>query len=211
MPLTNEMRMAGARASAEAQRRRAVTAYYQQPNYCLQCAGTIHIVGVERPSSARKRKFCSRSCAASYNNAATVKRQRRSTCLVCNKAITSDRKYCSAKCRELHCLLQRHARFDPVKAIVAWRRRLKLRAIQYKGGGCRVCGYNRCPRALNFHHIYPTHKDFNVSGSTKSWQRIKAELDKCVLLCANCHAEVHDGLLDVYKLAESESNRHLSD
>lgn len=211
MPLTNEIRKAGARASADAQRRRAVAAYYQQPNYCLQCAGTIHIVGAERPSSARKRKFCGKSCAASYNNSIAIKRPRRRTCLVCNEVITSDRKYCSGKCKNLHAQLHPRARFNPAEAIFAWRHRVKLRAIQYKGGCCQVCGYNRCSRALTFHHLSPTHKNFNINGSTRAWCLIKAELDKCLLLCANCHAEAHDGLLDMSKLAESDSNRHLSD
>lgn len=211
MPLTHEMRMMGARVSADAHRRKAIVSYYQQPNHCLQCVNVIHIVGDERPSSARKRKFCSKSCAASYNNSIAVKRPRRRTCLVCNEAITSGRKYCSEGCRAFHASLNPRARFDAVKAVIEWRQRLKLRAIQYKGGRCPGCGYDKCVRALTFHHLLPSQKDFNISSSTKAWRVIKAELDKCILLCANCHAEAHDGLLDVFKLAESDSNRHHSD
>ena len=211
MPLTNEMRMVGARASADAQRRKAVSAYYKQPNYCQYCGHVIHVVGNERPSWTRKKKFCDRSCAASYNNSIAIKRPRRGTCLVCNTAIKSDRKYCSKQCRTLHATVNPRAPYNSVKAVVAWRQRLKLRAIQYKGGRCQVCGYNRCTRALTFHHLSPSEKDFNIGGSTKAWSRIKAELDKCILLCANCHAETHEGLLALSKLAESDSNRHHSD
>jgi hypothetical protein len=50
-------------------------------------------------------------------------------------------------------------------------------------------------RALIFHHLDPSHKDFTIGGKSKSWNKIQSELDKCVLLCANCHAEVHAGLL----------------
>lgn len=66
-------------------------------------------------------------------------------------------------------------------------------SLEYKGGACQVCGYNKCENALVFHHIEPGAKDFGVSakGYTRSWDRIKAEIDKCVLLCSNCHAEVH--------------------
>lgn len=211
MPLTHEIKRADSRVPAGAQRRKSIASYYRQPNHCLRCSNVIHIVGAERPSSARKRKFCSRSCAASYNNSVAIKRPRRRTCLVCNEAILSGRKYCSEKCRTVHNSFRPPTRFNPVKAVIEWRQRLKLRAIQYKGGGCQVCGYNRCVRALTFHHLLPAQKDFNVSGSTRAWRVVKAELDKCILLCSNCHAEAHDGMLDVCKLAESDSNRHLSD
>lgn len=211
MTLTQATRLAGAHSSAALQRSRAVAVYYQQPRHCLQCAEIIHIRDGERPSAARGRKFCSKSCAASYNNRISIKRPRRRTCLVCNKAILSVRKYCSEQCRAFHASLRPRADFDSTQAVVAWRQRAKLRAVQYKGGRCQSCGYNKSVRALTFHHIDPTQKDFNVSSSTKAWSTIKSELDKCLLLCANCHAEVHDGLLNVSELAESDSNQHTSD
>ena len=72
-----------------------------------------------------------------------------------------------------------------------WRQR-KLDAIQYKGGKCQVCGYSKYYGALEFHHRNPEEKEF-------AWQkmrlvskdRLTAELDKCDLLCANCHREIH--------------------
>lgn len=71
----------------------------------------------------------------------------------------------------------------------------KLRCIAYKGGKCSLCGYCKCPRSLVFHHTDPEKKDFSVSGShARSWESIKTELDKCVLLCTNCHGEVHEEL-----------------
>lgn len=73
----------------------------------------------------------------------------------------------------------------------------KLKAIQYKGGCCQICRYNRAIRALSFHHLDPTQKDFGISGGTKSFERIKSELDKCILVCMNCHAEIHEGLIDL--------------
>ena len=59
-----------------------------------------------------------------------------------------------------------------------------------------MCGYDRCVEALEFHHLDSSRKDFGISGQgyTRSWRRIREELDKCVLLCANCHREVHAGL-----------------
>jgi predicted HNH restriction endonuclease len=72
------------------------------------------------------------------------------------------------------------------------RMRLKERAIDHMGGKCRICGYNTCPAALDFHHIEDMEKEFNIS-STMSWAKIEPELAKCVLVCANCHREIHAG------------------
>jgi hypothetical protein len=61
---------------------------------------------------------------------------------------------------------------------------------------CSVCGYARCKHALEFHHVDGTHKDFIVSARwTISFEKLKNEIAKCVLLCANCHREVHAGLI----------------
>lgn len=68
---------------------------------------------------------------------------------------------------------------------------LKLKAIAYKGGKCNCCGYNKYPTALEFHHLDRENKDFTISkiAHTRSWIRIENEIDKCELLCANCHRE----------------------
>jgi len=71
---------------------------------------------------------------------------------------------------------------------------LRERAIAYLGGSCKICGYDKWPCAFDFHHVDPLHKDFTISQHMTSWDRIKPELDKCELLCSNCHREVHDGL-----------------
>lgn len=70
-------------------------------------------------------------------------------------------------------------------------------AIAYKGGICQCCGYNKYIGALEFHHINPDEKDFGISvkGYTRSWENNKRELDKCVLVCSNCHREIHAGLI----------------
>lgn len=76
------------------------------------------------------------------------------------------------------------------KNLKAWRRRTKRRAVDYKGGACSVCGYNKCDAAMIFHH--PGHKAFGIGNSGRNnWEKIREELDKCVLLCLNCHAEQH--------------------
>lgn len=71
------------------------------------------------------------------------------------------------------------------------RRRIKLKAVAYKGGRCQNCGYDKCVGAMDFHHTNPHEKDFTISGNAGRWEIIKEELDKCELLCKNCHAEQH--------------------
>ncbi len=81
---------------------------------------------------------------------------------------------------------------------VVKKRRIKLRqmAREHGGGKCEICGYNKCSRALVFHHLDPKTKKFGVSdkGLTRSWEKTKAEIEKCILLCSNCHMEIHDGI-----------------
>jgi len=65
--------------------------------------------------------------------------------------------------------------------------------VLYKGGKCEICGYNKCLGALDFHHLNPNEKDFSISDSSKyhNLEEMKKEVDKCILVCANCHREIH--------------------
>lgn len=67
------------------------------------------------------------------------------------------------------------------------------------GGSCRLCGYDRYAGALQFHHLDPDAKRFalSVRGLTRSLEAARRESRKCVLLCANCHAEVEAGVASV--------------
>jgi transposase len=82
-----------------------------------------------------------------------------------------------------------------IERVAAWRRRAKARLIEEAGGECRLCGYSRCQAALQFHHLDPSTKSFALSlrGVTRSMAELRLEARKCVLLCANCHAEVEVG------------------
>jgi predicted HNH restriction endonuclease len=91
-------------------------------------------------------------------------------------------------------------RAEYIKAAVANRRRkLREMAVEYGGGKCQMCGYKKCIRALSFHHKDPSKKDFGLStdGFTRSWEKMKPEIDKCILVCANCHMEIHEGITKV--------------
>jgi hypothetical protein len=72
------------------------------------------------------------------------------------------------------------------------RYRAKAAALEYLGGACVDCGWRGNQAALQFHHLEPQHKDFTIGNvANKSWDVIKIELEKCALLCANCHAIRH--------------------
>ncbi len=72
-------------------------------------------------------------------------------------------------------------------------------AIKYKGGKCTICGYDKYVGSLSLHHRNPKEKDFGLSvrGLTRSWTKIQTELDKCTLLCLNCHMEIHGNIMQL--------------
>ena len=80
-----------------------------------------------------------------------------------------------------------------IAAVHKRRKKIRQMAVEYKGGRCQECGYSSCIEALEFHHSNSSGKDFSISekGYTRSWAKVKKELDKCMLLCANCHREIH--------------------
>lgn len=82
------------------------------------------------------------------------------------------------------------------EAVKKRRKHLRELARKYLGDQCMICGYKRCSGALDFHHRDPKHKEFGLSerGLTRSWEKIREEIEKCVLICANCHREVHAGI-----------------
>ena len=106
---------------------------------------------------------------------------------------TTVTKYKDCKRKEITEKERKEKNYQHVKY---YRNKIKEKAVEYKGGKCVVCGYDRCLKALEFHHINPEEKDFTLGSNTnRSWEKVKIEIDKCVLLCANCHREIHDGLI----------------
>ena len=101
------------------------------------------------------------------------------------------RKYC------YNCAPHEDKNCSHSESITIKRRAIKKMLIDYKGGKCERCGYNKCMRALEFHHTNPEEKDFGLSRClTRSIMALKQEADKCILLCSNCHAEIHQELFE---------------
>lgn len=72
--------------------------------------------------------------------------------------------------------------------VTQYRRKIKAKAIEYKGGKCEKCGYKKSHWSMGFHHLDPSQKDFEISRChTKNWESVRIELDKCMLVCSNCH------------------------
>jgi len=98
-----------------------------------------------------------------------------------------------------------------IQAVKKRRKKIREMAVEYKGGKCALCGYNKCIQALEFHHNSTTGKDFGISdkGYTRSWDRVKKEIDKCILVCANCHRELHVGIQQLPRVIEVEKRGEL--
>jgi len=77
------------------------------------------------------------------------------------------------------------------QAVINWRRRTKIKLVEHKGGECEKCGYSKCIDALEFHHNDPSEKDFTISGKSWSFERLRNEVEKCIMVCSNCHKEIH--------------------
>lgn len=110
------------------------------------------------------------------------------------------------------------------EAVKRWRRSCKTRVVTAMGGACVCCGYRTCDAALALHHLDHKEKEFSFHGIRANpigWSKIVKELRKCVLVCHNCHAEVHAGVRSVptdaarfdeafsdYKAVEKWANTH---
>lgn len=112
-------------------------------------------------------------------------------CLECKNNLTGRQtKFCSQKCKNNYCF--HSGRLVNLQKRLAYNRKITL--INMFGGSCQKCGYNKCLRALAFHHLDKSTKKFSLGHhvlQSKSWDSILEEVKKCSLLCCNCHNETH--------------------
>ena len=118
------------------------------------------------------------------------------SCIVCGTALHGKQtKFCSLACKNKH-----HQSYATQKSRGLAR---KLELVLAAGGRCSLCGYHRNLAALAFHHSDSAEKDFKLdmrSLSNRTLQSILAELEKCTVVCLNCHAELHNPHLDLDSL-----------
>jgi len=135
-----------------------------------------------KQKNLQKRKFCLECSPFGTHNTRNLcnpKSLDTKTCPICSKLYSHKGTKCNS-CR-----------------VSEWRRNKKKQLVEYKGGKCQICGYDRCIDNLVFHHLDPSKKEFQISGVTKSFNNLKTEVDKCILLCHICHGEVHAGLISI--------------
>jgi hypothetical protein len=149
-------------------------------------------------------KFCSHSCANSYNNKIYIKRTKTHFCKNCGKSTDARHPYCTDTCKTAY--KEQHLKMSTTRKkelnktrVTQARRNIKLLSLEYKGNKCCICGYDKCIRALEFHHLDPSEKESGIgNGSYNKFDKVKLELDKCILVCSNCHAEIHSGMYPQY-------------
>lgn len=92
------------------------------------------------------------------------------------------------------------------ESVSEFRRNRKANLLQICRNRCCICGYNKVISALEFHHIDPSLKEYGIAsnGTCHNIQKDIAEIKKCVLVCANCHREIHEGLFTQKELYEKQ-------
>lgn len=85
------------------------------------------------------------------------------------------------------------------ESVMRTQKRKKIKAVEHFGGKCVICGYNKCVASLHFHHIDESTKNETPSYVImhRSWERAIKELEKCILVCSNCHGEIHEKVMNV--------------
>lgn len=89
------------------------------------------------------------------------------------------------------------------ESVKKWRKKVKEKLVEAAGGQCILCGYKKYKGSLAFHHLDPSKKDFSfgqIRANCKNWKSIVEEVMKCVLLCHNCHNEIHGGITTLDKV-----------
>ena len=161
---------------------------------CLKCEKIVEI-----QTSHLRGKNAQQTCGHCNEKTIIDYSSKKRICQICNKEFTIlndkavTRKYCYECNPQQGTLYNSKDRKIFKQNLIQY---YKQKAVDYKGGKCEKCGYSKCLRALHFHHLNPDDKSFQISEAiTKNlipWDLIQEELDKCILLCANCHAEEHD-------------------
>ena len=102
--------------------------------------------------------------------------------------------WCNPNVRKTKKKLGQKHRASISKKNRARRQEKRMRLVQDFGGKCSICGYNKCIDALQFHHLDSNNKEYDVSRlvtQNRPYEKILKEAKKCIMICANCHAEIH--------------------
>lgn len=154
---------------------------------CIKC-GTKKIIQTSHLKDGRT-KTCGCGCLSEDSGQVNTKL----ICEICGKEFSPKtnnakrRKYC------YECSPEQNQGENKAEQVSALRKAMKKEAVKRKGGKCEICGYSKNISALQFHHINPQNKKFGLAnnGIIHPWDEYWEEAQKCILVCANCHAEIH--------------------
>lgn len=167
---------------------------------CAKCQSEIpkNIIVDGKFRNLQNRKYCLNCSPFGEHNTIKLDEKNREDCLVCNSKLNNRQKlYCSKKCK-----LKDHSYYYQKNR--GFQRKTKL--VFLNGGCCSRCGYNKNLSALHFHHLNPNEKETALDArvlTNRSWDFILKESKKCVLVCANCHAEHHNPSLNNWATRDS--------
>ena len=169
------------------------------------------VCGKEVEAIKSTKKYCSTECSNTMRRMKWAEKDKTKSesktmaekkCLICNKPFSpksaaANQRSCCYDCMPEGVQLTRGGFLAKIK--------------QHQGGKCIRCGYDKCLKALEFHHIDPTKKDFTISNDHFKLTDAVKEVKKCILLCSNCHKEFHDNMwtlneLNIEGMEEVESN-----
>ena len=168
-------------------------------NKCVVC-------GIDFEAIKSTKKYCSLDCQNAMRRQKYAERERfpkditykgnEKICLICGKSFMPKTSMAN----------QRACCYDCMPDGIQLTRSMFLAKIkEIRGGKCIKCGYDRCIKALEFHHIDPTQKDFTISNDHFRLQEAVEEVKKCILICSNCHRELHDNMWNIENLEEGGS------
>lgn len=135
------------------------------------------------------KKYCCKACESTARRTRSIENETmEKTCLVCGtnftpKTKSANLRKCCYGCHPDGVTLTRGLMLDLVRSM--------------NGGKCKRCNYDKYGGALEFHHLVPSEKEFTISNDRAKLEESIEESKKCILLCANCHRELHAGLFDV--------------
>ena len=172
-------------------------------NKCIVCGNEFEAIkstkkycSIECQNAMRRQKYAERERMPkdiSYKGATKI-------CPICNhtflpKTSMANQRACCYECMPDGVQLTRGMFLAKIK--------------ESRGGKCIKCGYDKCIKALEFHHIDPSKKDFTISNDHFRLQDAVEETKKCILICSNCHKELHDNMWNIEDL-ENEKKEEVN-
>ena len=160
------------------------------------------VCGKEFEAQKSTKKYCSKDCVNAMRRNKWANREKEEKikklmpekiCPICGKTFrpknaSANQRTCCYNCMPDGVQLTRGAFLAKIK--------------QQRGGKCIRCGYDKCLKALEFHHIDPNKKDFTISNDHFKLIDAVEEIKKCILICSNCHKELHDNMWSIKDLEE---------